>query len=206
MGQAAHQAATHSGDLGGVQAEVLTLGHPNRNGVKTTHESGTTQAMPARTQSSGQPCAVPNSHRAHFDPLLVSVAEVPQERSKIHPLFRSEKNQNRLARQWNLGTDRPNLQVEFSRSAANVLSDLKRLLLVLLVNTTLFGYGKPENSTRSPSRRSDNGGCETGHPSQEFAVAGFNDHFIIMSNDQRTRSTDHRLQFRNNDHTNQILT
>ena len=40
VGQAAHEAAAHPGDLGGIQAQVLLLRHANGHGTEILHKKG----------------------------------------------------------------------------------------------------------------------------------------------------------------------
>ncbi|MPN14147.1 hypothetical protein SDC9_161473 [bioreactor metagenome] len=83
--QAAHQPPAGAGNLGGVQAEVLGLGHFNRNRQKRVQKLGAAKGPPADAESADHFRLVPHANLPQLDPRPKHSGQIPHQLPEVHP-------------------------------------------------------------------------------------------------------------------------
>ena len=83
--EAAHQPPAGAGDLGGVQAQVLGLGHLDGHGQEPVQELGAAEGPPADAKAADHLGLVPDADLPQLDSGAEDGGQVPDQLPEVHP-------------------------------------------------------------------------------------------------------------------------
>ena len=95
--QAAHKPAAGAGDLGGVQAEILGLGHFDGHGQEPVQKLGAAEGPPADAQTAYHLGLVPDADLPQLDPGAEHAGQIPDKLPEIHPAVGGEEKDDLAA-------------------------------------------------------------------------------------------------------------
>ena len=128
--QAAHQPPAGAGDLGGVQAEVLGLGHFDGHRQEAVQELGAAEGPAADAQAADHLGLVPHADLPQLDPGPEHAGQVPHQLPEIHPAVGGEVKDDLAA--VKAGGDVHQLHLQ-AVGGDLLLADVEGLALPLLV-------------------------------------------------------------------------
>ena len=83
--QAAHQPSAGAGDLGGIQAEILGLGHLDGDGQEPVQKLGAAEGPPADAETAHHFGLVPDADLTQLDPGPEHAGQIPHQLPEVHP-------------------------------------------------------------------------------------------------------------------------
>ena len=92
--QAAHQAAAGAGNLGGIQGQILGLGHFDGHRLEVLQEAGTAEGPAADTQAAHHLSLVPDADLPQFNAGVEHGGQVLHQFPEVHPLIGGEIEQD----------------------------------------------------------------------------------------------------------------
>ena len=95
--QAAHQAAAGAGDLGGVQAQILGLGHLDGYGQELVHELGAAEGPAADAQAADHLGLVTDADLPQLDAGAEHAGQILHQLTEVHPPVGGEEEQDLAA-------------------------------------------------------------------------------------------------------------
>ena len=144
--EAAHQPPAGAGDLGGVQAQILGLGHLDGNRHKPVQKLGAAEGPPADAKAPDHLRLVPDADLPELNPRPEDRSQIPDQLPEVHPPVGGEIEHDLVAVKAHGDVDQLHLQAVVGDFA---LADVKGVPLPLPV---VFHH--PEVVFRGPA---DNG-------------------------------------------------
>ena len=95
--QAAHQPSAGAGDLGGIQAEVLGLGHLDGDGQEPVQKLGAAEGPPADTETAHHFGLIPDADLTQFDAGTEHAGQIPHQLPEVHPAVGGEEKDDLAA-------------------------------------------------------------------------------------------------------------
>ena len=120
VAQAAHQAAAHAADLGGIERQVLLFCHADRDGLKLSAKARATELLAALGIAAHQAGLVAHADLAHVDANVQRRGQILDELAKIDALLGGKVEHGLLAAKQVLDADRLHLEVELFDQTAEI--------------------------------------------------------------------------------------
>ena len=95
--QAAHQPSAGAGDLGGIQAEILGLGHLDGDGQEPVQKLGAAEGPPADAETAHHFGLVPDTDLTQLDPSPEHAGQIPHQLPEVHPAIGGKEENNLTA-------------------------------------------------------------------------------------------------------------
>ena len=120
IAQAAHQAAAHAADLGGIERQVLLFCHADRDGLKLSAKARATELLAALGIAAHQASLVAHADLAHVDANVQRRGQILDELTKIDAFLGRKVEHGLLAAKQVLDADRLHLEVELFDQTAEI--------------------------------------------------------------------------------------
>ena len=120
VAQAAHQAPAHARDLGGVERQVLLLGHADGHRLELATKARAAQLLAAGGVAADQPRLVAHADLAHVHAHVETVGEVAHELAEVHALLSGKVEDGLLAAKEELHPHGLHLQAVLLDQAAEI--------------------------------------------------------------------------------------
>ena len=141
--QAAHEPAAGAGDLGGIEGEILGLGHLDGHGVEVAEEGGAAVGSAADAQASQHFRLVPDAHLTQLNPGAEDAGQVLDQGPEVHPALSGEEEEDLAAVKAVLHLNELHLQLVLGNL---LLTDLEGPGLLLFVFLLLAEIGLRGNA------------------------------------------------------------
>ena len=143
--QAAHEPPAGAGDLGGVQGQVLGLGHLDGHGLELVQEGGAAEGLAADAQAAQHLGLVPHADLAQLDAGVDGAGQVLHQGPEVHPALGGEEEEDLVPLKAPLRVHQLHLQAVLQDLLLADLQGLGLLLLVLLPGELVLRGGPAEH-------------------------------------------------------------
>ena len=146
--QAAHQTAASAGNLGGIQAQVLGLGHLDGDGHEPIQKLGAAEGPAADAQAADHLSLVPDADLPQFDPGPEHRCQVPYQLPEVHTTVGGEVKDDLVAVKAGGNVHQLHLQTVVRDL---LLADVKGLVLPFLVvfhGAAVILRGRPQHGAQ----------------------------------------------------------
>ena len=179
--QTAHESAAGAGDLGGVQAEILGLGHLDGYGLEIVQKAGAAEGSAADAQTTHHLGLITNTDLAQLDTGVEHAGQLFHQFTEVHPLIGSEEKQDLAAVKGVLGGDQLHVQLVLLNLFHAQIEGPLFLAAVLLHHFFVMGGGQTQNIAQGRHHiLGGNGVIAAGADAKFRTPGGVDDHMVTL--------------------------
>ena len=180
VGQTTKQPSAHSGNLGGIEKEVLILGHLDGHRLEAAQKTPATAHLTAVAKSADHLCLMAHPDLAKFDARAVVAHQVLDQFAKIHPARGREIKNHLTLVEVDLHIDELHVQAQTGHGTLAILASVLGHLTIFLIYGDVLGRGRAIDGLDGLGVDAFRQCIAQGHDLPEtYAFLGLDQHLVV---------------------------